>query len=118
MKNKVELKKAIIASIAVALIFVVLFILIFKAEYKEYTNNFNTKLGAIFSKIVEEYKEVETSDLMAILNSEEDVNNELFKKYGIDLSEDSAILENDNKFNQFVLLNVCHIINCVLKIQS
>lgn len=110
MKNKVELKKSIMASIVVSLVFIVLFMITFKIEYEEYTSNFNGKISGIVSKILEQYPEVEKSDLMALLNNKEDVNKEIFREYGIDLNQDSVVLENDNIFNQFVLLKIILIV--------
>ena len=110
MKNKIELKKTIIISIAVALIFIAIFVLLLNAEYKTYSANFNNKISIIFSKVLEQYPEIEKSDLMAILNNKENGNNELFRQYGIDLNKDSAILENDKEFNQYTILNILLII--------
>ena len=33
-------------------------------------------------------------------------NNDIFREYGIDLEKDSAILENDKKFKEFIIVDI------------
>lgn len=106
MKNKVELKKMIIASIILILAFIMVFIAVLYKQYKEYTYNFNEKVSAIFGKIIEEYPDVDKNDLMKILNNKENSSYELFREYGIDLKEDSVILANEKKFNEFIIIDL------------
>lgn len=106
MKNKVELKKMIIASITLILAFIIVFVAVLYKQYKEYTYNFNEKVSAIFGKIIEEYPEVNKNDLMKILNDKENSSYELFREYGIDLKEDSVILANEKKFNEFIIIDL------------
>lgn len=106
MKNKVELKKMIISSITLILAFIIVFIAVLYKQYKEYTYNFNEKVSAIFGKIIEEYPDVDKNDLMKILNNKENSSYELFREYGIDLKEDSVILANEKKFNEFIIIDL------------
>lgn len=110
MRNKIELKKMIIINIVVALVFISLFALILYAQYKTYTSNFNEKVSIIFSRVLEQYPNIEKSDLIAILNDNESGNNELFRNYGINLDEDSAILENDIQFNHYIVTDIALLI--------
>lgn len=106
MKNKVELKKMIISSITLILVLIIVFVAVLYKQYKEYTYNFNEKVSAIFGKIIEEYPEVNKNDLMKILNDKENSSYELFREYGIDLKEDSVILANEKKFNEFIIIDL------------
>ena len=106
MKNKIELKKMCISSLIAVLIFLGLNILILHKEYQTYTRNFNNKISTIFSEVLEKYPEVKKDDLIKILNEMSNSNDELFKEYGIDLKKDSAILANDMKFKEFIVLDI------------
>ena len=79
-------------------------------EYKTYTQKFNQKINLIVSKINEKYPDVNKTDLVEILNNTTSENNYLLREYGIDLEKDSLILENDNYFLKFIILNISLII--------
>lgn len=106
MKNKVELKKTILTVIVVIVLFIALFIFVLYRQYKTYNYNFNDKISIIIGKVIEQYPQIEKADLISILNEKEGNHKELFKEYGIDLKKDSAIISNDKKFNQFILLDI------------
>lgn len=110
MKNKIELKKMCISSLIVILIFLGLNIVMIYKEYQTYTKNFNNKISTIFSEVLKKYPEVKKDDLIKILNEMSISNNKLFREYGIDLEEDSAILANDMKLKEFIILDICIII--------
>ena len=106
MKNKVELKKMLITIVVAISVFIVLFVFLLDRQYKTYTNNVNDKISMIFYKVIEEYPQIEKSDLIAILNEKENHHKEWFKEYGIDLEKESAILINDEKWNKFMLWDI------------
>lgn len=110
MKNKIELKKMCISSLIVILIFLGLNIVMIYKEYQTYTKNFNNKISTIFSEVLKKYPEVKKDDLIKILNEMPISNNKLFREYGIDLEEDSAILANDMKLKEFIILDICIIV--------
>ena len=110
MKNKIELKKMCISSLIVILIFLGLNIFIVHKEYQTYTRNFNNKISVIFSEVLEKYPEVKKDDLIKILNEKSNGKDKLFREYGINLEEDSAVLVNETKFKEFITLNICIII--------
>ena len=107
MKNKIELKKMCILSLIVILIFLGLDIEIMHKEYQTYTKNFNNKISTIFSEVLKKYPDVKKDDLIKILNEKSNGNDELFREYGINLEEDSAVLVNETKFKEFITLNIC-----------
>lgn len=106
MKNKVELKKTILIIVVAMILFIALFSIILHRQYKIYTQHFNDKISIIFNQVIEQYPKIEKSDLMAILNGKEGNHYELFRDYGIDLKEESAILSNDEKWREFILFDM------------
>lgn len=106
MKNKIELKKMLRLSLCFTLIFLVMFGILTLYEYKTYTKQFNRKIEAAFSKILEDYPEISRRELVEILNSRDTGDGTLFREFNIDLNTDSAVLENDRFFHDFVLLNI------------
>lgn len=106
MKNKIKLKKSIIISIVVILIWSSIFTLFNLYQYRVYTNNFNNKIDQIVTKIATEYPDIQKSDVIEILNSKENTNGNILKEYGIDLKKESIVMENDKYSNMFIILNV------------
>ena len=106
MKNKIELKKSIIISIFVILIWSSIFALFNLYQYSVYTNNFNNKIDQIVTKIATEYPDIQKSDVIEILNGDEKANGNILKEYGIDLKKESIVMENDKYSNMFIILNV------------
>ena len=114
MKNKIELKKALIKSIVAIMLISIMFGIFQYYQYKKYTNNFNNKIGQIISKIKDEYPEIDNNELMQIINSEEKIDIDFFKDYGIELENDSLVLENDKYFNKFWMSNTIILITLAL----
>ncbi len=106
MKNKIELKKSIIACICVILIIDIVFAIICNNQYKTYTKNFNYKINQIVETINSKYPNIEKIEIMEILNSKENTDNSLLKEYGIDIQKEAVILENDRYFKNFLILNI------------
>ena len=110
MKNKVELKKALILSIVVVFIISLIFIFISYKEYKSYTNNFNEKLSMVINEVIEKYPDVDKNEIMNILNNKTSSEYYSLREYGIDLNKDSLIIENEKDFNTYLIINVCIIL--------
>lgn len=75
-------------------------------EYKAYTRNYNQKLNAICNRISKDYPDINSSELMEILNSDNESKENFFARYGIDLEKESVILKNDNSFRKFLAANI------------
>ena len=110
MKNKVELKKTMIYILLAIVLAIIVFSGIYYYQYRYYTNNFNSKISAIVTKLIEEYPELSKSEIIEKINSKEINNQELFNTYGIDLNNDSVVMENDKKFAYFSIINILFII--------
>lgn len=106
MSNKIELKKSIIISLVITIIFSIFMAIINIYEYKEYTKNFNKNIGSIIDVIQSKYPEISTDEIIGILNSEKIPQNNSLKKYGIDLEKNTVILENNKINNKFIKIEI------------
>lgn len=106
MSNKIKFKKSIIISLIITIIFSVFVAISNIYEYKEYTQNFNKKMASIIELIQSKYPEISTDEIVEIVNSKEIPQNNLLKKYGIDLEKKTIILENNKTNNKFMKIEV------------
>ena len=106
MKNKVKLKRAIIFCLVLMIVFNIVFLIMNYCQYKIYTRNFNYKINRILEEVIKECPNIDKNNLVEILNNERVTENYFLKEYGIDLNEDSLVLENDIYFNEFVIQNM------------
>lgn len=113
MENKPKLKKLLRAIFTVSLCFLIWFAIINIYEYNTYKVNYNNKLCAIMSILNEKYPELSDNEIIKILNSK-NKNTKLFEKYGIDIKNESIIIENDKEFNKFLILNILSIIAIIV----
>ena len=118
MKNKINLKRVLIASVIVLIIFSTSILIVNYVEYQNYTKNFNNKIELILSKIIREYPNVEKSELIELLNNEDTLlaENNILKHYGIDIKKDSAILKNEGEFVKFEILLLILLILLIINI--
>ena len=95
MNNKLNLKKYITMCIIIFLIFIVLFLLVSKIQYNQYTKNVNIALNQMIVNIKENYPDVDINEIIRILNSENPDTSNLLEEYGINIQKDSAVLQNN-----------------------
>lgn len=101
MKNKIN-KKTLIFIIITSVVSLGLFGLLLSYQYKTYTINYNIKINSIVSEVIDKYPEVDESDLIEILNSENE--KDVLNKYGIN-DESSSIIENDRLFKKYLIID-------------
>lgn len=106
MSNKIKFKKSIIISLIITIIFSAFVAISDIYEYKEYTQNFNKKMASIIELIQSKYPEISTDEIVEIVNLKEIPQNNLLKKYGIDLEKKTIILENNKTNNKFMKIEV------------
>ena len=109
MKNKVELKKTIIISVIIILVFSSIFAVLNYKQYNTYKKNFNNVIYKIIAKVKDEYPDVSKYEIMEIINSNYNIDNELLREYGIDIDIDDVIIANESYFNKFIICNVVFI---------
>ncbi len=109
MKNKIELKHYLKITILTSIILLLLFTVINIYEYHTYTTNFNNKINQIITILLDKYPNLTEVDLIEILNNDTNTNLDILSKYGIDLDNESIILQNNEYFSIFLILNISFI---------
>lgn len=103
MKNK-TIKKYILSLIILLIFNVSLIFILNRYEYKTYAKNYNNKINTIISSIKNKYPDIEESDIIEIINSEED-SEDILNKYGI-----NSITLNDKVNNKIRIISLIIII--------
>ena len=103
MKNK-TIKKYILSLIILLIFNISLIFILNRYEYKMYTKNYNDKINSIISNIKNKYPNIEESDIIEIINNEED-SEDILSKYGID-----SITKNDKVNNKLRIISLIIII--------
>ena len=116
MKNKIEFKKTMLLSCIVIIVVSAIFQFYLLYQYKVYTGNFNKKIGMIVTNVQNQYPNIDKNELIQILNNQEDVETGLLKQYGINLENDSIIIQNDKMFVKFSIINLCFIIGLAMAV--
>lgn len=105
MKNKIEFKKYLVIAFVVPLIILFVFILIHLYEYKIYTENFNHKINSIVNVLQSKYPNIKENEIVEIFNSESKNKSELLEKYAIDLNDKAIVIENEETYRKFLIIN-------------
>lgn len=113
MKNKIKLKKYLVLTIIVSFFLLIISITLNIYEYHIYTVNFNNKISALVSKIEEKYQNISENEIMEILNNKE-INAQLLNKYSIDITKDNIIINNENHYHKFLVLNISFFITTII----
>ena len=113
MKNKN--RNTIIYMLFFVIIFLSVMLLINYKLYKRLNYNYNSKLNMILNNIDSKYG-LDEEDIISILNSNDSKYNDLLKSYGIDINEDSIILDNDRIYSLYIVIMFIVIIMFVLVI--
>ncbi len=109
MKNKIELKKTIIISLSIIIVVSACFAIVNLYQYKIYTKNFNNAINSIVAKVITQYPNVSKTQIIEILNASSNENN-ILREYGIDLEQNSIVLENEQLHYQYLIINIAIII--------
>ena len=114
MKNKIKLKQYFITTFIVSICSSLLFLVLNIYEYNTYTKNFNNKIGAIINVIKDKYPEITDKEIIAILNSDEFESDDFFIKYGIDVNNESILLNNNQSYHIFLALNMVFLLVTII----
>ena len=104
LENKVHLKKFLLISIIPIIIFLILGNIFFFYQYHSYTQNYNNKIASLVNLLEKEYPDIDRNELISILNSDDKVSEDIFSRYGIDIQNESIIIENDRLFSGFIIV--------------
>lgn len=115
MKNKVNLKKCLIALVLVAACAVVANLLLQAWEYQQYVKNYNMAVARILNEVKEQYPEISDAKLMELLIHEKEaldgeVDMSLLEKFGVEPQKDSAISRNQEYFTKFLIANILFVL--------
>ena len=109
MKNKIKFKKLLIKSLLIIILFLISFLIIDNYEYKTYIKNYNIKINQIVEKIKEKNINIKDKKIIEIINSNKNDNNFL-SEFGIDINNDSAIINNEKDHKIFIIIDISLII--------
>lgn len=104
LENKVHLKKFLLMSLIPIIVFLIIGNIFFFYQYQSYIQNYNSKIAVIVSLVEEEYPNIDRSELISILNSDDKISEDIFSRYGIDVQKESIIMENDRLFSRFIII--------------
>ena len=105
MKNKEKLKKFLIILSLYTIFVIFLTYSINKYEYQVYKDNFDTKITSIILKIKEDYPNITDEELYNILKSSKK-DSKVLEQYSLTIDNKSLLVENDNKYQQFLVTNI------------
>ena len=103
MKNK-TIKKYILSFIILLILNISLILILNRYEYKMCTKNYNDKINTIITNIKNKYPDIEESDIIEIINSEQD-SEDILSNYGI-----NSITLNDKVNNKITIISLIIII--------
>lgn len=104
LENKVHLKKFLLISIIPIIVFLIIGNIFFFYQYHSYTQNYNNKIASLVNLLDKEYPDIDRNELISILNSDDKVSEDIFSRYGIDIQNESIIIENDRLFSGFIIV--------------
>ena len=84
LQKETSLRKIIIIGISIIAIFLVIFFIALKVQYRAYSKVINDKINMIISRVIEEYPEIKEEDILEIINSKEEPQENILQKYGYD----------------------------------
>lgn len=105
MKNKEKLKKFLVILSLYTIFIIFLTYSINKYEYQVYKDNFDTKITSIILKVKEDYPDITDEELYNILKSSKK-DGKVLEQYSLTIDNKSLLIENDNKYQQFLVTNV------------
>lgn len=82
LQKETSLRKIIIIGVSIIAIFLVIFFIFIKAQYRAYSKDINDKINIIISQVIEQYPEIKEEDILEIINSKEEPPENILQKYG------------------------------------
>lgn len=108
MKNNT--KFAIFSSIIISLLFLSLFIISNYHFRQQYQTTNNLLLSSLINKIKTTYPELSEIEIIEVLNNSDLTEEDLFKKYGINIQNESLSIKQQNLNNQYFLFTIISIL--------
>ena len=108
MKNNTKL--AIFSSIIISLLFLSLFIISNYHFRQQYQTTNNLLLSSLINKIKTTYPELSEIEIIEVLNNQDLTKEDIFKKYGINIQNESLSIKQQNLNNQYFLFTIISIL--------
>ena len=108
MKNNT--KFAIFSSIIISFLFLSLFIISNYHFRQQYQTTNNLLLSSLINKIKTTYPELSEIEIIEVLNNPDLTEEDLFKKYGINIQNESLSIKQQNLNNQYFLFTIISIL--------
>lgn len=108
MKNNT--KFAIFLSIIISFLFLSLFIISNYHFRQQYQTTNNLLLSSLINKIKTTYPELSEIEIIEVLNNPDLTEEDLFKKYGINIQNESLSIKQQNLNNQYFLFTIISIL--------
>lgn len=108
MKNNT--KFAVFSSIIISLLFLSLFIISNYHFRQQYQTTNNLLLSSLINKIKTTYPELSEIEIIEVLNNPDLTEEDLFKKYGINIQNESLSIKQQNLNNQYFLFTIISIL--------
>lgn len=76
------------------------------AQYRSYNEQYNKKLTAMCMEIEQKYPDITDVDIIKLMNADGKIDSDYFMRYGIDISRDSVVKQNENIFYKYLCVNI------------
>lgn len=117
MKNKIELKHSLLLTLIIVIASLITFSFLTINQYQKYTLNYNAKINSIIMQVKEKYPNITEKEIIDILNSS-NTNETYLDQYGIDITSESAIKQNDLLYKKFLIINLSFLSIVILSLLS
>lgn len=117
MKNKIELKHSLLLTLIIVIASLITFSFLTFNQYQKYTLNYNAKINSIIMQVKEKYPNITEKEIIDILNGN-NTNETYLDQYGIDITLESAIKQNDLLYKKFLIINLSFLSIVILSLLS
>ena len=112
--NKYYNKKYIIFSLITLIMFLLFLLYLNNLKYKLVITNYNIKINSIVNLVKDKNPNISDSEIMAIINGNDNSKKEFFLKYGYNIDVDPIVLKSKNDYDRLSQIEVLVFITLIL----
>lgn len=112
--NKYYNKKYIIFSLITLVMFLLFLLYLNNLKYKLVITNYNIKINSIVNLVKDKNPNISDSEIMAIINGNDNSKKEFFLKYGYNIDVDPIVLKSKNDYDRLSQIEVLVFITLIL----
>lgn len=112
--NKYYKKKYIIFSLITLIMFLLFLLYLNNLKYKLVITNYNIKINSIVNLVKDKNPNISDSEIMAIINGNDNSKKEFFLKYGYNIDVDPIVLKSKNDYDRLSQIEVLVFITLIL----